>query len=219
MIGSDDQDGSRRPEARSHVNANTQTSTRLEEPDGVEHDDDDIADAVQEFIDSRHPQPPLFAALHDGQVHDPLGAASYAFQDGIVGYTTPPATPRSGSLLPTRPVVIHVGAQPNNSPHAGTLVVFCYAFSHRPPRRRGRAPRARHGRRGGYAYMQALRMDALCSYARLRRCFADEGSGEGLLRIWSEVQRWMRDPRKLFRSFSVEYLRRVVSGTRPRDDN
>jgi hypothetical protein len=31
--------------------------------------------------------------------------------------------------LPTRPIVIHAGLQPNNSSHAGTLAVFCYAFT------------------------------------------------------------------------------------------
>lgn len=36
---------------------------------------------------------------------------------------------RRANQLPTRDIVVHAGVQPNNSPHAGTLVVFCYAFS------------------------------------------------------------------------------------------
>ncbi len=30
--------------------------------------------------------------------------------------------------LPSLPIIIHAGAQPNNSPHGGTIVVFCEAF-------------------------------------------------------------------------------------------
>lgn len=33
---------------------------------------------------------------------------------------------------------------------------------------------------------------------------------EGLRRLWEEVQGWLEDPRKLFRTFSVEYLRKVI---------
>ncbi|OAR01422.1 hypothetical protein LLEC1_04652 [Akanthomyces lecanii] len=32
------------------------------------------------------------------------------------------------ATVPTRPIIIHAGAQPNNSPHLGTMIVFSYAF-------------------------------------------------------------------------------------------
>lgn len=64
-------------------------------------------------------------------------------------------------------------------------------------------------RQGGYKSMITLGTDELCSYARLK---AKHGL-EGLNRIWTEVERWLADPHKLFRaSFSVEYLRGVLAG-------
>lgn len=123
----------------------------------------EILSAIQALVPTLIPKSPIFASYHDGQVHDPLGGGSYAFQNDIVepvllalmndevlsngekglladkwsNGTDPknyPATTHESCTgfpiqLPTRPIVIHVGAQPNNSPHAGTLVVFCYAFS------------------------------------------------------------------------------------------
>lgn len=75
----------------------------------------------------------LYAVMHDGQVHDPLGSGSYIFQKGYV-----PSLMRYMGLLlsdntyvtsqPSTTAIIHVGAQPNNSPHAGTIVVFILAF-------------------------------------------------------------------------------------------
>jgi hypothetical protein len=43
----------------------------------------------------------------------------------------------------------------------------------------------------------------------LKERVGGDGS-EGLRRVWEEVGRWVDDPRKGFRCFSVEYLRRVV---------
>ncbi|KAK0718710.1 hypothetical protein B0T21DRAFT_295630 [Apiosordaria backusii] len=98
----------------------------------------EILSAIRDFVPSLNPNNPIFASFHNGQVQNPLGGGSYAFQDDIVGPVLSAlvddevlegkrsaAQPR----LPTRPIVIHAGLQPNNSPHAGTLVVFCYAFS------------------------------------------------------------------------------------------
>ncbi|KAF9535306.1 hypothetical protein CPB83DRAFT_801551 [Crepidotus variabilis] len=74
--------------------------------------------------------------IHDGQVHDPLGAGSYVFQKSLISATIHqlglPELPLSSGhednpLLPTT-LIVHTGAQPNNSPHAGTLVVFFKTF-------------------------------------------------------------------------------------------
>ncbi|KAI1108981.1 hypothetical protein F5Y14DRAFT_445026 [Nemania sp. NC0429] len=98
---------------------------------------------MQELTKTLIPGDPLVATFHDGQVHDPLGGGSYAFQKDIVGpllralledeaawdSVLAYSSLESPSGLPTRPIVVHAGLQPNNSPHVGTLVVFCYAFS------------------------------------------------------------------------------------------
>lgn len=137
----------------------------------------EVLSAISTLVPALTPNRPLFASFHDGQVHDPLGGGSYAFQFDIIGpmllalyederqsSTEDPSDrlpyeePNNGesilpddiaferndsgsqsclnalfqppsSRLPTRPIVIHAGAQPNNSPHAGTLVVFCCAFA------------------------------------------------------------------------------------------
>lgn len=57
-------------------------------------------------------------------------------------------------------------------------------------------------REGGYKAME-LFGDGLCSYARLKSRFGGTGA-EGLSRIWEEVQGWVADARKLFRTFTVE---------------
>lgn len=87
-------------------------------------------------------------------MHDPLGSGSYAFQHDIIAPVlqalandeilskskkntlgdrkkvgTDANLTRFDTQLPTKPIVIHAGVQPNSSPHVGTLVVFCYAFS------------------------------------------------------------------------------------------
>ncbi|KAJ5980600.1 hypothetical protein N7481_007898 [Penicillium waksmanii] len=115
----------------------------------------EVLSAVQTLVSTLRPESPVFATFHDGRVHDPLGGGSYAFQKDVVepvlfalmndeilsngekepllnkkSMATPPkiCSP-CYAQLPTRPIVLHAGAQPNNSPHAGTIIVFCYAFS------------------------------------------------------------------------------------------
>ncbi|KIJ35429.1 hypothetical protein M422DRAFT_34666 [Sphaerobolus stellatus SS14] len=67
---------------------------------------------------------------HDNVVHHPLGAAAYYYQSKETflrsqlrnaGVPTDPAADR-------KPIVVHIGAQPNSSPHAGTLICFALAF-------------------------------------------------------------------------------------------
>ncbi|KAF4447831.1 hypothetical protein F53441_8697 [Fusarium austroafricanum] len=119
----------------------------------------EILSAIQALVPVLTPNSPIFATFHDGQVHDPLGGGSYAFQTDVIGpilhalindevlskdekrhlddeqsdkanpQDCPATNHEPGTRLPTRPIVIHAGLQPNNSPHVGTLVVFCYAFS------------------------------------------------------------------------------------------
>ncbi|KAJ8515417.1 hypothetical protein ONZ45_g7143 [Pleurotus djamor] len=76
----------------------------------------------------------LCTMLHDGVSHHPLGAGSYIFKKDntkalltfLALYpATPGQDPSQSSLL-----VVHIGAQPNNSPHAGTIVTFADAFFH-----------------------------------------------------------------------------------------
>lgn len=66
---------------------------------------------------------------------------------------------------------------------------------------------------GGYDAMRVLGTDGLCSFARLRET---HGAEAGLRKLWDEVGRWMADPKKLFRSYSVEYLMMVLNT--PADD-
>lgn len=130
---------------------------RLPEHDALQASSNrEILSAVQALAISLIPNSPVFATFHDGQVHDPLGGGAYAFQDDIIKplllalindekhllanksnetdlKICPAMSHKSGAGLTiqplTRPIVIHAGAQPNNSPHVGTLVVLCYAFS------------------------------------------------------------------------------------------
>ena len=131
-----------------------------------------ILATIQALMTVLHPGRPLFAAFHDGQVHNPLGAGAYACEQDVVGplllalandevkvkplssgsssrqqqqqqqdeeaSSTEASSSPAGAAAPapvgrlpmaTRPIVIHAGAQPNNSPHVGTLTVFCLAFS------------------------------------------------------------------------------------------
>lgn len=103
----------------------------------------EILTAMQGLVHTLIPGSPLCATFHDGQIHDPLGGGAYAFQNDIVkpvllallqdeercNTGAAPIEAGDPDRLPTRPIVIHAGLQPNNSPHVGTLVVFCYAFS------------------------------------------------------------------------------------------
>jgi hypothetical protein len=103
----------------------------------------EILSAIDGLVREVTPGNPLYAAFHDGQVHDPLGAGSYAFRDDFVGPillglvddemsatgTTSSNNQDAAFVTPTRPIIFHAGAQPNNSPHCGTLIVFCYTFA------------------------------------------------------------------------------------------
>jgi hypothetical protein len=79
----------------------------------------------------------LYFAKHDGKVHDPLGAGSYIFERQYVPslmryiYMGLPLEGkeflnRTSRLATT--TIVHIGAQPNNSPHAGTIIVIVPAF-------------------------------------------------------------------------------------------
>ncbi len=57
----------------------------------------------------------------DGIIHNPLGGGSYVFEKDIVGFLLKKFTKNK--------IVISIGAQPNSSPHFGTLIVFSLAFS------------------------------------------------------------------------------------------
>lgn len=57
----------------------------------------------------------------DGVVHNPLGGASYVFEKEIIPYIL-------GSLHKNK-LKISVGAQPNSSPHFGTLETIALAFA------------------------------------------------------------------------------------------
>lgn len=58
---------------------------------------------------------------HDGVIHHPLGGGSYIFKSNFVDYLA--------ESLCKNDIRISIGAQPNSSPHLGTLVVSCLAFS------------------------------------------------------------------------------------------
>ncbi|KAK3297267.1 uncharacterized protein B0H64DRAFT_473404 [Chaetomium fimeti] len=102
-----------------------------------------VLSAVESLLHTLTPEKPLYAAFHDGQVHDPLGGGSYAFREDLVrplleglvhdearsDGDVPGSKAHRAYDMPSRPIVIHAGAQPNNSPHCGTLIVFCYAFA------------------------------------------------------------------------------------------
>ncbi|KAF7797701.1 hypothetical protein EIP86_008901 [Pleurotus ostreatoroseus] len=72
---------------------------------------------------------------HDGKVHHPLGAGSYLYRKGItlpelhlLGLIPNSKTDSELHSKTDDTLIIHIGAQPNNSPHAGTLTVFSLAF-------------------------------------------------------------------------------------------
>ncbi|KIY47497.1 hypothetical protein FISHEDRAFT_45225 [Fistulina hepatica ATCC 64428] len=77
--------------------------------------------------------PHLLNGLHftadDNVVHHPLGAGSYYYEtkDKFFG-----AILRQTGLIPAtnqdKSLTIHIGVQPNNSPHTGTIVTFSVAF-------------------------------------------------------------------------------------------
>jgi len=57
----------------------------------------------------------------DGKVYNPLGGGSYVFENDIANFLLQKFTKDN--------IVISIGAQPNSSPHFGTLIVFSTAFS------------------------------------------------------------------------------------------
>ena len=57
----------------------------------------------------------------DGKVYNPLGGGSYVFEKDIANFFLQKFTKDN--------IVISIGAQPNSSPHFGTLIVFSTAFS------------------------------------------------------------------------------------------
>lgn len=58
---------------------------------------------------------------HDGVVHHPLGGASYYFGENLIKYLDSQCT-RSRTT-------IHIGTQPNSSPHIGNITTFATAFA------------------------------------------------------------------------------------------
>jgi hypothetical protein len=58
---------------------------------------------------------------HDGIVHHPFGGGSYVYKSTFIDYVL--------SQINKDEVKISIGAQPNSSPHFGTLIVFCLAFA------------------------------------------------------------------------------------------
>ena len=102
-----------------------------------------ILSAIQAVLASLLPGTPLQVIFHDGQVRAPHGDGACALGDNFIerillGLARDEARkfllstggiPRHENGLPTLPIIIHVGAQPNGPPHCGTLVVLCYAFS------------------------------------------------------------------------------------------
>lgn len=63
----------------------------------------------------------MYSLEHDGQVHNPLGGASYIFEEDVINWLL--------KHLQKSYVRISLGAQPNSSPHFGTLTTFCLAFA------------------------------------------------------------------------------------------
>ncbi|KAI0827706.1 hypothetical protein BC628DRAFT_1433046 [Trametes gibbosa] len=90
-----------------------------------------------------------FTITHNGVVHNPLGAGSYVFENslakpllhqlGLLPVCVRGPCPKpsddaykgsqpAGSPITLSNLYVHIGAQPNNSPHAGTMVTFAVAF-------------------------------------------------------------------------------------------
>ncbi|KIM71066.1 hypothetical protein PILCRDRAFT_17419 [Piloderma croceum F 1598] len=100
-------------------------------PSLIPHTHLEHLDTFLEADQSQH----LYFARHDGKVHDPLGAGSYIFEKEYVpSLMRYMGLPLEGNEFVNRTsrlatsAVVHIGAQPNNSPHAGTIVVFILAF-------------------------------------------------------------------------------------------
>ncbi|CAG8801736.1 28114_t:CDS:2 [Gigaspora margarita] len=59
--------------------------------------------------------------FHDNEVHHPLGGGSYVFKKNYVDYIL--------NCNPKSDLKISIGAQPNGSPHFGTITTFSLAFA------------------------------------------------------------------------------------------
>lgn len=57
----------------------------------------------------------------DDKVYNPLGGGSYVFEKDIIDFLI--------NKFNKDEICISIGAQPNSSPHFGTLIVFSTAFS------------------------------------------------------------------------------------------
>ena len=116
-----------------------------DQPRVIDYEDGGILSAIESLPLTLAPGEPLYAEFHDGQVHDLLGGAACAFQDDLVepllgglvndeflsgdGGWDPSGKAKAARRMPTRPIIMHAVAQPNNSSHCGTLLIFCYAFA------------------------------------------------------------------------------------------
>jgi hypothetical protein len=98
---------------------------------------ENIGRIISELCNALPPVDPqaLCFAVHDGKVHNPLGAGSYIFEKvyvpSLVRFMDLPLDESdftSRKRATTSTAIIHIGAQPNNSPHAGTIIVFALAF-------------------------------------------------------------------------------------------
>ncbi|KAI9854267.1 MAG: hypothetical protein M1813_001307 [Trichoglossum hirsutum] len=65
---------------------------------------------------------------HDWKIHHPLGAGSYAFRDTLFPSILRVANISADVTIPAKPVIVHCGYQPNNSPHIGTMAVLALSF-------------------------------------------------------------------------------------------
>ncbi|KAL4862892.1 hypothetical protein BDV12DRAFT_206878 [Aspergillus spectabilis] len=59
--------------------------------------------------------------LHDGVVHHPLGAGSYYFKAALIRYLS--------DQCAQSPIAIHIGYQPNCTPHIGNITTFTTGFA------------------------------------------------------------------------------------------
>ncbi|KDR70140.1 hypothetical protein GALMADRAFT_103276 [Galerina marginata CBS 339.88] len=57
---------------------------------------------------------------HDNVAHHPLGGGSYIFRSEF--------TQHINGHCPKNRIVLHIGSQPNSSPHIGTIITFTVAF-------------------------------------------------------------------------------------------
>ncbi|KAH0547955.1 hypothetical protein GP486_008304, partial [Trichoglossum hirsutum] len=65
---------------------------------------------------------------HDWEIHHPLGAGSYVFHDKLIPSILRAANISADITVAAKPVIVHCGYQPNNSPHIGTMTVLALSF-------------------------------------------------------------------------------------------